>query len=72
MFFTPLAATGLVVMMMLAVLTHIRRREPGAIVFTAVLMLAAAFAAGARSALTRSEPPQPKHLFLTTTATRRF
>ena len=32
-FFTPLAATGLAVMMLLAVLTHIRRREPGAIVF---------------------------------------
>ncbi len=32
-FLTPLAATGLVVMMLLAVLTHIRRREPGAIVF---------------------------------------
>ena len=47
-FLTPLAATGLVVMMMLAVLTHIRRREPGAIVFTAVLMLAAAFVAWGR------------------------
>jgi hypothetical protein len=47
-FLTPLAATGLVVMMLLAVLTHIRRREPGAIVFTAVLMLAAAFVAWGR------------------------
>jgi hypothetical protein len=27
-FLTPLAATGLVVMMLLAVLTHIRRRSP--------------------------------------------
>jgi positive regulator of sigma E activity len=72
-FLTPLAATGLVVMMLLAVLTHIRRREPGAIVFTAVLMLTAAFVAGAGSARTRSEPPQPQtQLLLTTTATRRF
>jgi uncharacterized membrane protein len=47
-FLTPLAATGLVVMMLLAVLTHIRRREPGAIVFTAVLVLAAAFVAWGR------------------------
>ncbi len=47
-FLTPLAATGLVVMMLLAVLTHIRRCEPGAIVFTAVLMLAAAFVAWGR------------------------
>ena len=35
-FLTPLAATSLVVMMLLAVLTHIHRRDPGAIVFTAV------------------------------------
>jgi len=67
-FLTPLAATGLVVMMLLAVLTHIRRREPGAIVFTAVLMLAAAFVAWAGSARTRFEPPQPQtYLLLTTT-----
>ena len=45
---TPLAATGLAVLMFLAVLTHIRRNEPGAIAFTAVLMLAAAFVAWGR------------------------
>ena len=45
---TPLAATGLAVLMLLAVLTHIRRREPGAVVFTAVLMLAAVVVAWGR------------------------
>jgi hypothetical protein len=33
-----LAATGLTVLMLLAMLTHNRRRDRGAIVFTAVLM----------------------------------
>jgi len=47
-FFTPLAAAGLAVLMVLAALTHIRRREPGAVVFTVVLMLAAAFVAWGR------------------------
>ena len=32
---------GLAVIMLLAVVTHIRRREPTGVVFTAVLMLAA-------------------------------
>ena len=45
---TPLAATGLAVLMLLAVLTHIRRREPGAVVFTAVLLLAAVVVAWGR------------------------
>lgn len=38
---TPLAATGLVVMMVLAAFTHLRRRELGAIAFNAVLLAAA-------------------------------
>ena len=42
---TPLAATGLAVTMLLAALTHIRRREPGRIALTVVLMLVAAFVA---------------------------
>ena len=45
---TPLAATGLAVLMLLAVLTHIRRREPGAVAFTAVLLLAAVVVAWGR------------------------
>ena len=45
---TPVAATGLAVTMLLAVLTHIRRREPGAVGFTAALMLADALVAGGR------------------------
>jgi uncharacterized membrane protein len=45
---TPLAATGLAVLMLLAALTHVRRREPGAVVFTVVLMLAAAVVAWGR------------------------
>jgi hypothetical protein len=39
---------GLAVMMLLAVVTHIRRREPSGVVFTAVLMLAAVVVAGGR------------------------
>lgn len=45
---TPLAATGLVVVMALAALTHARRKEPGAIVFNTVLLLSAAFVAWGR------------------------
>jgi len=45
---TPLAATGLAVMMLLAALTHVRRREPGAMVFTLVLLVAAAVVAWGR------------------------
>ena len=33
---TPLAATGLAVLMLLAALTHVRRREPSGVVFTVV------------------------------------
>lgn len=44
---TPLAATGLAVVMVLAALTHTRRKEPGAIAFnTALLILAALIAWG--------------------------
>jgi uncharacterized membrane protein len=45
---TPLAATGLAVIMVLAALTHVRRKEPGGIVFNAVLFLLAAFVAWGR------------------------
>lgn len=38
---TPIAATGLAVMMSLAVATHIRRKEPSGIAFTAVLFVLA-------------------------------
>jgi len=39
---TPLAATGLAIVMVLAMNTHRRRREPGAIAFNAALLLIAA------------------------------
>jgi uncharacterized membrane protein len=39
---TPLAATGLAVIMLGAIVVHARRREPQAIAFTAVLLIAAA------------------------------
>lgn len=42
---TPLAASGLAVTMLLAALTHVRRREPGGVAFPVVLMLVAAFVA---------------------------
>lgn len=45
---TPLAATGLGVVMALAMNVHRRRREPGAIVFTGVLFVAAALVAVCR------------------------
>jgi uncharacterized membrane protein YphA (DoxX/SURF4 family) len=45
---TPLAASGVVVIMILAILTHRRRGETGAIVFNAALLIAAAFVAWAR------------------------
>jgi predicted tellurium resistance membrane protein TerC len=38
---TPLAAAGLVVVMVLAAATHLRRREPGAVAFNAVLAVVA-------------------------------
>lgn len=45
---TPLAATGLVVMMVPAAITHARREEPGAIAFNAVLLILAALVAWGR------------------------
>jgi uncharacterized membrane protein YphA (DoxX/SURF4 family) len=45
---TPLAAVGLVLTMIGAMLTHLRRREPGAIVFNLVLLALAAFVAYGR------------------------
>jgi uncharacterized membrane protein YphA (DoxX/SURF4 family) len=45
---TPLAATGLAVVMLLAAFAHARRREPGAIVFNVVLLVLAAIVAWGR------------------------
>lgn len=45
---TPLAATGLVVVMILAAITHTRRKEPSAIAFNAVLLALAAVVAWGR------------------------
>ncbi|MER6945975.1 DoxX family protein [Nonomuraea sp. NPDC000554] len=45
---TPLAATGLALMMVLAALTHLRRKEPAAIVLNVVLFFAAAVIAWGR------------------------
>ena len=45
---TPLAATGLVVLMVLAAITHARRREPGGIAVNAVLLVLAAVVAWGR------------------------
>jgi uncharacterized membrane protein YphA (DoxX/SURF4 family) len=45
---TPLAATGLVVIMIGAIITHARRKEPQAIAFNAVLLIAAAVIAWGR------------------------
>ncbi|MGY2032737.1 DoxX family protein [Nocardia gipuzkoensis] len=45
---TPIAATGLAVIMALAIVTHARRREPSAIVFNLVLLAAAVFVAWGR------------------------
>lgn len=45
---TPLAATGLVVVMILAAITHARRKEPSAIAFNAVLLALAAVVAWGR------------------------
>ncbi|MFI7640651.1 DoxX family protein [Nonomuraea sp. NPDC049400] len=47
-FLTPLAATGLAVVMVLAALTHARRKEPAAIAFNAVLLVLAALVAWGR------------------------
>jgi uncharacterized membrane protein len=45
---TPLAATGLALLMLLAGLTHVRRKEPAGIAFTAVLLVLAAVVAWGR------------------------
>jgi uncharacterized membrane protein len=45
---TPLAATGLAIVMILAALTHARRKEPSAIAFNAVLLVVAAVIAWGR------------------------
>ena len=45
---TPLAATGLAIVMVLAANTHRRRREPGAIAFNAVLLIVAVVIAWGR------------------------
>jgi uncharacterized membrane protein len=45
---TPLAATGLALLMVLAALTHLRRKEPAAIALNAVLLIAAAVIAWGR------------------------
>ncbi|WP_060887909.1 DoxX family protein [Streptomyces caniscabiei] len=45
---TPLAATGLAVVMVLAAITHARRKEPAAIGFNAVLLILAALVAWGR------------------------
>jgi uncharacterized membrane protein len=45
---TPLAATGLAVTMVLAALTHARRREPGSIAFNAALFVVTAVVAWGR------------------------
>ncbi|MER5185637.1 DoxX family protein [Streptomyces sp. NPDC002896] len=45
---TPLAATGLAVVMVLAALTHARRKEPPAIGFNVVLLILAALVAWGR------------------------
>jgi uncharacterized membrane protein YphA (DoxX/SURF4 family) len=45
---TPLAATGLAVLMVLAAMTHARRKEPGAIAVNAALLILAAIVAWGR------------------------
>ena len=45
---TPLAATGLAIVMILAAITHVRRREPSGIAVNAVLLVLAAFVAWGR------------------------
>ncbi|MEV0649568.1 DoxX family protein [Phytomonospora sp. NPDC050363] len=44
----PAAATGLAVLMVAAAVVHLRRREPGSIVFNAVLFALAVFVAWGR------------------------
>jgi hypothetical protein len=45
---TPLAATGLAVVMVLAAITHVRRKEPSGIAVNAVLFALAVFVAWGR------------------------
>ncbi|MGW3909941.1 DoxX family protein [Streptomyces sp. NPDC005070] len=45
---TPVAATGLAVVMLLAAITHTRRKEPSAIAFNTVLLVLAALVAWGR------------------------
>jgi uncharacterized membrane protein len=45
---TPLAATGLAIIMVLAAATHARRKEPSNIAFTAVVLVLAAIVAWGR------------------------
>jgi uncharacterized membrane protein len=45
---TPLAATGLAIVMMLAAVTHVRRKEPSGVVVNAVLFALAALVAWGR------------------------
>jgi hypothetical protein len=58
-------------MMLLAVLTHIRRREPAAVAFTTMLLLAAAVVGlkPARPVLVRNQR-NPRHTLLTTTTAK--
>jgi uncharacterized membrane protein YphA (DoxX/SURF4 family) len=45
---TPLAATGLAIIMVLAAATHVRRKEPSGVAFTAILLVPAAIVAWGR------------------------
>jgi uncharacterized membrane protein YphA (DoxX/SURF4 family) len=45
---TPIAATGLAVMMVLAAATHIRRKEPSGVAFNAILFVLAVLVAWGR------------------------
>jgi uncharacterized membrane protein len=45
---TPIAATGLAVIAVLAAATHVRRNEPSALVITGVLLVLTAFIAWGR------------------------
>lgn len=47
---TPVAASGLALMMLLATIHHLKHKESGAAVFTVILMLAAVFVAWGRFA----------------------
>ncbi len=45
---TPIAATGLAIIMVLAALTHIRRKEPSTVLFNLILFALAALVAWGR------------------------